>query len=213
MLLQQRLIEFREHQRTPAEEAYLKLQARREVMSNQLEELVERRDDLANDIARRSGADREGIEARLRSLDIQIQAAETDLNAVTKDVANAATASVADNVATYHRGFGDEDMVGAGFAGAGIMFALFIPLIWRTIRRRRYVPPGTNTTGSTPAIPNERIERMEMAIDSIAVEMERVSENQRFMTRLMTETQLAGTIAAVRGSTEAARMAAEKSNG
>jgi hypothetical protein len=54
---------------------------------------------------------------------------------------------------------------------------------------------------------------MEMAIDSIAVEMERVSENQRFMTRLMTETQLAGTIAAVRGSTEAAKAAAENSNG
>jgi hypothetical protein len=32
------------------------------------------------------------------------------------------------------------------------------------------------------------------------------------MTRLMTETQLAGTIAAVRGSTEAARVAAEKSS-
>jgi hypothetical protein len=213
MLLQQRLIEFKEHQRTPAEEAYLKLQARREVMSDQLEELVERRDDLANDIARRSGADREGIEARMRALDTQIQAAEADLAAVTKEVANAATPSVADHVHTVYRGFSDDDMVGAGFAGAGIMFALFIPLIWRTFRRRRHVPPGTNTTGATPAIGSERIERMEMAIDSIAVEMERVSENQRFMTRLMTETQLAGTIAAVRGSTEAARMAAEKSNG
>jgi hypothetical protein len=52
-----------------------------------------------------------------------------------------------------------------------------------------------------------------MAIDSIAVEMERVSENQRFMTRLLTETQLAGTIAAVRGSTEAAKAAAEGSHG
>ena len=212
MLLQQRLIEFKEHPRTPAEEAYLKLQARREVLSNQLERLTERRDDLANDLVRRNGADREGVEARVRALDAQILAAEADLNAVTKEVANAATPSVADHVYTVHRGFGDEDMVGAGFMGAGIMFALFIPLIWRTFRRRRHVAPGTNT-GSMPAIGSERIERMEAAIDSIAVEMERVSENQRFMTRLMTETQLAGTIAAVRGSTEAARMVAEKSNG
>lgn len=213
MLLQQRLIDLKSlKERTPAEEAFLKLQARREVLSNQLEQLSERRDDLADDLSQRSGADREGIEARMKSLDAQIQQAEADLNAVTKEVANAAPASVADHVVTHYRGYNDGDMVGAGVSGAAIMFALFLPLIWRTFRRRRYVPPGT-ATGSTPAIGSERIERMEMAIDSIAVEMERVSENQRFMTRLMTETQLAGTIAAVRGSTEAAKMAADKANG
>ena len=90
------------------------------------------------------------------------------------------------------------------------MFALFIPLMVKYFRRRKWAPTGHTT--QVPAIAGERIDRMEQAIDSIAVEIERVSENQRFMTRLMTETQLAGTIAAVRGSTEAARMAAEKSS-
>jgi len=212
MLLQQRLFDFHENARTPDELAYLKLQARQEVLSNQLEQLTNRRDNLVEDIGQRTGADREGVEARVRALDGQIQQAEADLNAVTKEVASAAPASLADHVVEHYRGYGDEDLVGAGFAGAGIMFALFIPLIYRMFRRRRWVPAGT-TTLQTQAIGGERIERMEMAIDSIAVEMERVSENQRFMTRLMTETQLAGTIAAVRGSTEAAKMAADKANG
>ena len=101
-------------------------------------------------------------------------------------------------------------MIGAGFTGAGIMFVLFVPLILRTFRRRRYVKPGT--PAMTPALGGERVDRMEAAIDAIAVEIERVSENQSFMTRLMTETQLAGTIAAVRDSTEAAKMAAEKAS-
>jgi hypothetical protein len=58
---------------------------------------------------------------------------------------------------------------------------------------------------------NERLERIEQAVDTIAVEVERVSENQRFMTRLMTETQLGDTIKDVRKSAELAKSAAESS--
>ena len=95
--------------------------------------------------------------------------------------------------------------------GAGITLALLVPFFLRQFRRRRLSP--TQSTGQEQrmlALGAERIERMEQSIDSIAVEMERVSENQRFMTRLLTETQLAGTIAAVRGSAEAAKAAAER---
>ena len=41
-----------------------------------------------------------------------------------------------------------------------------------------------------PRVPNEvtaRLERMEQAIDSIAVEVERISEGQRFTTKLLAE--------------------------
>jgi hypothetical protein len=211
-MLQRRVIDLQQRVHTPAEDAYLKLKARQDVLNEQLEKLTDYRDNLARDLNERTGADREGIEARLRQTDTQIQQVQTDLMSVSKDVAEAAPSQLAETVQTVYRGFDEGEMVGAGFAGAGIMFALFLPLLVRTFRRRRYVAPGTSS-GQAPTIGNERIERMEMAIDSIAVEMERVSENQRFMTRLMTETQLAGTIAAVRGSTEAARVAAEKSNG
>jgi hypothetical protein len=43
-----------------------------------------------------------------------------------------------------------------------------------------------------PKVPQElqqRLERMEMAIDSIAVEVERISEGQRFTTKLLSERQ------------------------
>ena len=38
-----------------------------------------------------------------------------------------------------------------------------------------------------PAENAERMERMERAIDSIALEVERISENQRFVTKLLAE--------------------------
>jgi hypothetical protein len=43
-----------------------------------------------------------------------------------------------------------------------------------------------------PALPHEvatRLERMEQSIDAIAVEIERISEGQRFTTKLLAETQ------------------------
>jgi hypothetical protein len=45
-------------------------------------------------------------------------------------------------------------------------------------------------TAARPAVPGDvtaRLERMEQAIDSIAVEVERISEGQRFTTKLLSE--------------------------
>lgn len=197
----------------PGAEQYYQLKSRHEELSNQLEDLTERRDELSERIHSRSGADREGVESRIKALDVQIQSLEKEVSDVGLQVAAAAPAviSTPEPIIRY-RGNSDEDMVAAGFVGAFIAIALCFPMLVRAYRRRKWVPSGTSTSSQIPAIGAERIDRMENAIESIAVEIERVSENQRFMTRLMTETQLAGTIAAVRGSTEAARAAAEKAS-
>ena len=39
----------------------------------------------------------------------------------------------------------------------------------------------------TPPADTARMERLEQAVDAIAIEVERVSEGQRYMTRLLTE--------------------------
>jgi hypothetical protein len=195
-----------------SEQPYYRLKSKQEELGNQLENVQERREDLARELQSRPiAADREGIEARLRSLDTRILQLETDLASVGKDLAEQAPASLTvPPIRTQWRGNSDEDMIAAGFVGAFIALALCVPFFIRQFRRRKNAPLSSTT--QTPALAAERVDRMEQAIDSIAVEIERVSENQRFMTRLMTETQLAGTIAAVRGSAEAAKAAAENSN-
>lgn len=48
-----------------------------------------------------------------------------------------------------------------------------------------------------PKLPDDvapRLERMEAAIDAIAIEVERISEGQRFTTRLLTERQKEGVL-------------------
>lgn len=190
---------------------YYQLKSRQEELGNQLEDVTERREELAQQLNQKVGTDRQGVEKRMEVLDARIATLEQDLASVGKDLAEAAPASLSMDPPRpqyINTGYGDEDLFAAGFMGAGITLALLVPFFLRQFRRRRLSP--TQSTGQTMALGAERIERMEQSIDSIAVEMERVSENQRFMTRLLTETQLAGTIAAVRGSAEAAKAAAER---
>lgn len=63
------------------------------------------------------------------------------------------------------------------------IIAIGYPLVRAFARRLDQKPVGS-------AIPPEvahRLERMEQAIDAIAVEVERISEGQRFTTKLLTE--------------------------
>lgn len=70
----------------------------------------------------------------------------------------------------------------------GLMFltaAIFLggPLV-RAIARR-LEGRGKTTEDATPG--HERFDRMEQAVDAIAIEVERISENQRYSTKLMNE--------------------------
>lgn len=190
----------------PSTSDYFRLKAREKELNEQMEELQDRREELSQQVNQKVGVDRAGIEGRITTLDQRLQQIEVDLSQTGREAAQAAPASIAEpQPRIIYRGNSDEDMIAAGFIGAFLAVCLLAPVLYRSWRRRRAAPAM-----SVPAIANERIDRMEQSIDSIAVEIERVSENQRFMTRLMTETQLAGTIAAVRGSTEAAKAAAER---
>jgi len=74
----------------------------------------------------------------------------------------------------------------AGIIGITIsisMVAMAVSKIW-TSRRRAQLPD------SSVARLEARLERMEQAIDAIATEVERVSEGQRFTSRLLAERQV-----------------------
>jgi hypothetical protein len=51
------------------------------------------------------------------------------------------------------------------------------------LRARRRAP----SRDAEPALAGDRMQRLEQAIDSIAVEVERIGEGQRFVTRLLAE--------------------------
>ena len=71
----------------------------------------------------------------------------------------------------------------AGIIGGTITFSMLAMAVSRMVtsrRRREIVDSGADRI-------EERLVRMEQAIDAIATEVERVSENQRSTTRLLSE--------------------------
>jgi hypothetical protein len=78
---------------------------------------------------------------------------------------------------------GPEVAVPLGAFVTAIVLAVGVPLA-RAYSRRM------DAESRNPQIPSEvvaRLERMEQAIDSVALEIERISEGQRFTTKLLSE--------------------------
>jgi hypothetical protein len=75
------------------------------------------------------------------------------------------------------------------FITAGAV-AIFTP-ITRAWARRMDREAMTTRTGVAPEL-QQRLDRMEHALDAIAIEVERISEGQRFTTRLLAERAGAG---------------------
>ncbi len=78
---------------------------------------------------------------------------------------------------------GPEILVPFGAFATAITLAIGVPIARAFARRMDSESKG-------PRIPTEvleRLERMEQSLDAVAVEIERISEGQRFTTRLLSE--------------------------
>jgi hypothetical protein len=78
---------------------------------------------------------------------------------------------------------GPEIVVPLGAFLCAIVLAIGVPLA-RAFSRRM------DSETKNPRLPSEvtdRLERMEQALDSIAIEIERITEGQRFTTKLLSE--------------------------
>jgi hypothetical protein len=187
--------------------SYTQLKSRQDELQDQRQLLADRRSTVASTYERATGANKEGIAARLVVMDRSMAQIESDLSAVglamvPRRPVTGTTSTPPINQRRSNIGAAEVLLVGAGVFLATMLVA--VPAAVRRAKRRwlRESPSsGTNGIG----VGSERLDRIEHAVDAIAIEIERVSENQRFMTRLMTETQLAGTLAAVRGSAAAAK--------
>ena len=79
----------------------------------------------------------------------------------------------------------EHDLVPFGFFAMVAIVAIGVPLVRGIVKRWERVDAGPNVPSDLTA----RMERMEHAIDAIAVEVERISEGQRFTTKLLSETR------------------------
>jgi len=77
---------------------------------------------------------------------------------------------------------------------AGLHAGLLLPgayLVWRLAPRRSARRLWRRGEAGPPPLPGELTERLtnlEQSVDAVAIEVERIGEGQRFMTRVLTET-------------------------
>ena len=165
------------------------LLAQREELSNQLSGVSARRTDLALEIRNRSvDATRGGLEERLRLLDNRILQLESDLASTGRQIASAPQELIAGTAPARPTGGGDdfEEGVMAGGFSVFLAFSVVLFFVRRRWKRRGPALPAAAQLGGESA---QRLERLETGMEAIAIEIERVSEGQRFVTRLLSESQ------------------------
>jgi len=79
----------------------------------------------------------------------------------------------------------EDILVPLGFFATVIVLALGIPMVRGWTKRREMETPRSMQ------LLDDRLARMETAIESMAIEIERISEAQRFVTKLLAERERA----------------------
>jgi hypothetical protein len=165
---------------------YRAFNAQRQELAQQLESLEDKRRSLMNQLQEQpgNGISKTGIEARIVEVDKRI--AEVDKQLAAADQAVAKQAAVPGAVPPPERrpernGPPEEVFVLAGMFIVAVFFPMAIAFSRRIWRR------GAAAAVAFPQELADRLNRLDQSVDSIAIEVERIGEGQRFVTRVMSE--------------------------
>lgn len=168
--------------------------AQRNELANQLDELESTRREITSQLedVTASAPERKALETRLTDVDARIATVDQMLatNAAQLATSAAIPGAVVERPQFVRQGPPEE----AYIVFTIFMFVFLLPLsiAWaRRIWRR-----SATVVTSFPREISERLARMEQAVEATAVEVERIGEGQRFLTRLFTEGEGARAIGA-----------------
>jgi len=159
------------------------LKAQRSELSDQLNSATGRRREIARQLQSATGADKAGLEQRLGVLDARISRLETSIDEVGQQLASAPVALVSQDPPIRNPG----QTISVNAVPILIVFTIFVLCPVALAFARSLWKRGSQPRAVADSDTTARLERMEQAMDAIAIEIERVSEGQRFVTRLMAE--------------------------
>jgi transposase len=171
---------------TNPEAVYKGLTHQRDELGNQMDRLKDERRDIANRLRSEeplSAADKAGLEKRLTTIDGRIEVLDAQIAGVDAQVASAAAVpgAIVERPPEPRHGPPEEVFVLGGIFLFVAIFPLSIAYARRIWRR---------SAAAVSALPHDIVERftqIDQAVESIAVEVERIGEGQRFITRVLSE--------------------------
>lgn len=173
---------------------YEGFKAQRRELNNQLDELQSTRREITSQMEDVSSGSTEqkALETRMTDVDSRIATVDQMLASNAAQIAQAAAipGAVVEPPRFVRQGPPEEAYVLGGMFMIIVFFPLSVALARRIWRRSAAV------VTSFPREITERLSRMEQAVEATAVEVERIGEGQRFLTRLFTEGEGARAIGA-----------------
>lgn len=158
------------------------LKARGSELSRQITSATERRNALARRLREVDPAARAGLEQRIQLLDQRILGIEDDIAENGRLLAQARPELLAQTGVPGPISAVARDVIAAG--GSFTLFALLAVIVVRMVGRRRIAP--SPVAARSPEL-ESRLDRLEQGVEAVVLEVERIAEGQRFVTRLMTE--------------------------
>jgi hypothetical protein len=170
------------------------LSARRSELSTQLNSAQGRRRDIVRELEKASPSTKAGLEARLNVLDGRLLQIESDIaengRAMASADASLLRAAQAEGPRPPGKFSSNQSFALSLFAIIFVMAPISIAAATRWLRR-----PSSPPLRADP-IERERMDRLEQGIEAIAIEIERISEGQRFVTQLMSRNGTAASLGA-----------------
>ncbi|MDO8951880.1 MAG: hypothetical protein Q7U86_04595 [Draconibacterium sp.] len=166
------------------------LDRRGDDLSNQLQSVQRRRDNLVEELEQATSPSvQAGLEARITQLDARLISLEKDIQANSDLKASFAAKLGTTQAETRERENEEPPVINAwGPFTEPVLFFTMLPIALagaRYLWKRGNRPPVIPISREAEA----RFQQMEQSIDSVAIEIERVAEGQRFVTKLLREGQ------------------------
>jgi hypothetical protein len=159
--------------------------AKREVLGEYMNRLLNRRNNVAERLNQPNitPAEKAALEDHLRELNARIIDMEKQMQKADAEVAQAA--GIPGSTVPESRGDGNRPP--DGMLITGTVFVGIALVIIAIAYARRLWKGATHVVSQIPAAFEARLTRFEQSLDAVAIEIERVSEGQRFLTKVLAE--------------------------
>ena len=177
------------------------LRRQRSEMSNQLSSARERREELLDEIRAAPNGTEQGLLSHLQVVNDRIINIERDLEKSGQTLRSGQVP--VGTVLVPPRFSSPTDAAERGVAISALVLAPLM-LSFMVMRWRRWKRRGENRSSSPDH--DARMERLEQAVDAIAIEVERVGESQRYQSKVLAEANLMPALAAGQRAAEPIRV-------
>lgn len=166
------------------------LMGQRDALNEQLDNARDQQRDLMEQLRSAPTEARPSLQVQLTSLADQIVGLQRDINRIGREISQASPSLIA---MTHEDSKPDEPGTfqdGLFLGGAGVFLGMTVLLLLGRWVWRRFIRDDVPSPRALPAADSERLQRLEHGMEAIAIEVERISEGQRFVTKLLTESKV-----------------------